>query len=397
MNLRPVTSWQGGRELAEVAGEAKSEAKSEAESAVPLASRGENMSYPRMVIDTKKIEHNARVVSELASQYGTRIVGIAKGTCAHPAVVEAMVAGGVKAIGDSRIENLRRVRESGYGGETVLIRAPGYSRCAEAVKYADTSLNSEITTVMRLGEEATRIGKVHKVVLMIDLGDLREGVLPDKAPQVAREMAHLPGIELVGVGVNWGCFGGVIPTKEKMSLLIRSKKQIEDATGLTMSRVSGGSSTNMKMLLDGDMPDGVTELRIGEAILLGLEAVRREHVPGCYQDAFLLQAEVIEVQSKPSQPFGEIGQDAFGNVPVFQDRGIRRRALLAVGRQDIDPDALSPLTRGVEILGASSDHLVCDIEDAEEPISTGDIITFVMTYGALLKASTSPYVKKQTL
>ena len=355
------------------------------------------MSYPRMVIDTRKIEHNARVITDLAGKYGIRIMGIAKGTCAHPAVVKAMVAGGVESIGDSRIENLRRVRESGYDGETVLIRAPGYSQCSEAVVYADTSLNTEIATVVRLGEEAASIGKVHKVVLMIDLGDLREGVMPDKAPQVAREMARVPGIELVGIGVNWGCFGGVIPTKENMSLLIDTKREIEDFIGLSMSRVSGGASTNMKMLLDGDMPEGVTELRIGEAILLGREAVHRERVPGCFQDAFLLQAEVIEVQTKPSRPFGEIGQDAFGNVPVFQDRGIRRRALLAVGRQDIDPEALTPLIKGVEILGASSDHLVCDIEDAEEPVSLGDVLTFVMTYNALLKASTSSYVTKHAM
>ena len=355
------------------------------------------MSYPCLVIDTGKVEHNARVITELAGKYGVRIVGVAKGTCAHPAVVNAMLAGGVEAIGDSRVDNLRKVRETGYKGETVLIRAPGYSQCAETVIYADTSLNSEVAPVKRLGEEASKLGKIHKVVLMIELGDLREGVMPEKASQVAREMASVPGIELIGIGVNWGCFGGVIPTKDKMNWLLEVRKQIENDTGLILSRVSGGASANVMMLLDGEMPQGVTELRVGEAILLGREVVNRKSIPGCFQDAFLLQAETIEVQSKPSKPFGEIGQDAFGDVPVFEDWGVRRRALLAVGRQDVDSTGLTPLMKGVKILGASSDHLVCDVEDVEEPIAVGDVLTFTMSYSALLRASTSSYVRKQVI
>lgn len=353
------------------------------------------MRYPVITIDKAKLEHNARALSELLSKQGMRLVGVAKGVCAHPVVVEAMVSGGVAAMGDSRIDNLRRIREQGYRGETILLRAPGPSVCAEAVRYADTSLNSETAIVRLLGEAAAKAGIVHNVILMVDVGDLREGVMPEQAAEVAARFDRIPGIRLLGIGTNMACYGGVIPTREKMELLLQVKQEVEERIGRPLERVSGGTSANMKLVLEGQMPRGITELRIGESILLGTEAVERKPIPGCHRDAFLFKAEVIEVKTKPSKPIGEIGQDAFGNVPVFEDKGLRRRAILSVGRQDIDPSSLVPLVKGVEILGASSDHLICDVEEAECPVNVGDVLGFGLSYGTLLKAFTSPFVTKE--
>lgn len=352
------------------------------------------MSYPLLAIDPQKVEHNTRLLAGLLQEQGMRLVGVAKGVSAHLDVVGAMIRGGAAAIGDSRIANLARIREWGYRGETVLLRAPGPSQCAAAVAYADTSLNSEVSTVRLLGEAALSAGRLHNVILMVDLGDLREGVTLERAPEVALAMERVPGIRLVGIGTNLACYGGVIPTVKTMELLLKVKEEVERRLGRRLERVSGGTSANMKMVLERQMPPGITELRIGEAILLGNEAVRREPIPGCFSDAFILKAEVIEVQEKPSQPIGEIGQDAFGNVPNFEDRGIRRRALLAVGRQDVDPQGLIPLEPGIEILGASSDHLICDVEEAASPVEVGAILEFRLTYSALLRASTSSYVAK---
>ena len=172
-----------------------------------------------------------------------------------------------------------------------------------------------------------------------------KGVTAERAPEVAYAMEQVRGICLAGIGTNLACYGGVIPTVKTMELLLEVKEKVERRLGRRLERVSGGTSANLKMVLEQQMPPGITELRIGEGILLGNEAVCREAIPGCYADAFLLKAEVIEVQKKPSKPIGEIGQDAFGNVPYFEDRGIRRRALLALGRQDVDPEGLIPLSR----------------------------------------------------
>ncbi|MGE5580762.1 MAG: alanine/ornithine racemase family PLP-dependent enzyme [Bacillota bacterium] len=352
------------------------------------------ITHPALYIDTEKVRHNTRVISGLLGRQGMRLVGVAKGVMGHVAVAKAMVDGGAAAIGDSRTETLRNLRNLGYEGETVLLRAPSPSRAAEAVQVADVSLNSDPATVRLLGEAAIRLGKRHGVILMVDLGDLREGVLTENAVRIAKEMAQVTGAELIGIGTNLACYGGVIPTREKMEMLLEVRENIEAALGRPLQRVSGGNSANMPMVLRGETPHGVTELRIGESILLGTEAVERSAVPGCHLNAFRVAAEVIEVQEKPSVPFGRVGQNAFGVVLTFEDRGRRRRAILAVGRQDVDPDSLRPVESGVSIIGASSDHLICDVEDSERKIKTGDVLTFIPGYSALLRAATSPFVQK---
>jgi predicted amino acid racemase len=104
---------------------------------------------------------------------------------------------------------------------------------------------------------------------------------------------------------------------------------------------------------------------------------------------------VIECLRKPSQPWGTSAQDAFGGKPLFEDRGVRLRAVLAMGRQDVVPESLVPVDPRVGVLGASSDHLVIDVEDLPQPPRLGQDITFVPGYSATLAAFTSPYVDKR--
>ncbi len=351
------------------------------------------MTYPALFIDSQKIEHNARIVTSMLKGRGIDVVAVPKSTLCHPAVVNAMVKGGAKAIGDSRMENLRRARQDGYSGEAVLLRAPSPARCPEAVEVSDVGLNTEVETVRLLGRAARRRGKDYKVVLMVDLGDLREGVLPERAPSVAKEMASVPGIILHGVGVNLTCYGGVIPTTEKMEELLATKEAIESVLGTRLEVVSGGNSANILMTMEGKSPQGVNQLRIGESIILGTEAVKKTVVPGCHTDAIVIAAEIIEIQRKPSKPIGEIGINAFGAVVTFPDRGVRCRAICAVGRQDLDHDGLTPLYEGIEVIGSSSDHIIVDVEGATG-LEIGSVLSFIPSYGSLLKAATSPFVEK---
>ncbi len=352
------------------------------------------MNLPALLIHKDKILNNTRTVSSLLKERGLSMVGVAKGVLAHPEVVKAMVEGGADGLGDSRIDNLRRLREMGYTGKTVLLRAPAPSQADLAVRYADVSLNSEPATVQALGRAARSSGKVHKVILMVDLGDLREGVLAERALAVAERMVNEEGIILEGIGTNMACYGGVEPTRGKMEELLSVKREIEEGLGLRLPTVSGGNSANLSLVMDGAMPEGITELRIGEGVLLGQEAVQRRPIPGCFRDAFIIRAEVIETSTKPSKPWGNVGQDAFGRIPFFLDLGLRKRAILALGRQDVVPDALAPVDEGITIVGASSDHLICDVQEALRDVSVGDTLDFLPQYGAVLAAATSPFVEK---
>ncbi|HWJ04035.1 MAG TPA: alanine/ornithine racemase family PLP-dependent enzyme, partial [Verrucomicrobiae bacterium] len=297
-------------------------------------------------------------------------------------------------LADSRLENLQRLKSLNLNVPLMLLRMPGLSQVRDTITWADTSLNSQVETITALGIEAKRQGKIHSIVIMVDLGDLREGVLPKDVVNLARQVVSIKGLRLRGLGVNLACYGGVIPSEGNLGQLVGLARDVERETGQRLEVVSGGNSSSLGLLFGGKLPEGITHLRIGEGILLGRETVNRNPLPGAYQDAFILKAEVVEVQVKSSVPKGEIGQDAFGNIPVFTDTGPMMRAIVALGRQDVPSEGIYPLDNRLSIVGASSDHLIIDA--SKRPgIRVGDIVRFGLCYGGLLGAMTSPFINKR--
>lgn len=352
------------------------------------------MTTPRLEIHPERIRANAAAIAKLVHEHGGVLAGVGKVMCAHPDVLRALVAGGADMIADSRIDNLRTARELNLGVPLLLLRIPERSRVAEVVEVADISLNSSLETMRLLSDAAVAAGTVHQVVLMVDLGDLREGVWPDRALDVAQGAAELPGIELIGLGANLACYGGVFPSPANMDLLVRTRDEIAEATGLTLDLISGGNSSALDMLAAGQMPQAVNHFRMGESIILGRNVIDRSPWPGTRQDTVKLVVEVVELESKPSLPVGDRGQNAFGEEGEYVDRGIRRRAIVNLGRQDAVIEGLEPLDPGIIVLGASSDHLILDVEEAQDPVEVGSEIAFWPGYGALLALTTSPYVAK---
>ena len=229
---------------------------------------------------------------------------------------------------------------------------------------------------------------------MVDVGDLREGVLQENVLDIAKQITCLKEIKLVGLGTNMGCFGGILPSSNNLGVLVELGRAIENQLGLKLEIISGGGTSTLMLIGNNEVPDGVNQLRIGEGILLGTDTTNNRKIRWLHQNAFQLQAEVIEVKSKPSIPTGTIGRDAFGNVPEFIDIGVRRRAIVAMGKQDVNIEGIRPVDEHLTILGASSDHLIVDIEDSEQKIKVGDAIAFSLAYSGLLSVSDSKYVRK---
>lgn len=353
------------------------------------------MLSPRIEINLEKIEENTRLILSLCQVNGIEhVVGINKVCCADSKVAQAMLKGGVPALGDSRLENLKKLRQEGVQVPLVHLRLPMLSQVDEVVQYADWSLNSQVNVIKELSREAEKIEKIHKIILMVDLGDLREGVRPERVLGVVEEIKDLPGIQLAGLGTNLTCYGGVIPTEDNLGTLVRLAKEIEEKYALELEIISGGNSSSLHLMLEGKIPEGINHLRLGESILLGRETVGRQPIKGAYLDAFTIYGEVIEIEQKPSIPQGILGQDAFGKIPIFNDIGEHWRAILAIGRQDIVVEGLTPVDKEIKIIGASSDHLIIDITALKDIISLGDEVAFLLDYGALLAAMTSPYVHK---
>ena len=353
------------------------------------------MPSPYLTIDLDKIEHNARTIISLCARHGIEVAGVTKATCGHPEVAKAMLRGGVSTIADSRMEDINRLQAGSVASPKLLLRLPPLSGVDEVVESVDLSLNSELSVLAALSDAARRRGRVHEVILMVDLGDLREGIWPEDLIPFVREARHLRAVRIRGLGTNLACFGGVVPSEANMTRLVELAEAVERECDLGLRWISGINSSGLELLAAGKMPRRINHARIGEAILLGRETVRRRPWPGTFQDAFVLHAEVLEIKRKPSLPIGERGEDAFGQLPVFEDRGDRDRALLNIGREDVKLEGIAPHDARLRILGGSSGYLVLDVTEAEGSIRVGDELSFAPNYGALVAAMTSEYVKKR--
>ena len=349
--------------------------------------------YPQLEFDLALLRSNADAVISRCRGMGIRVCGVIKGVDGLPEAARVLHAAGAAELGTSRLEQVAKCRAAGVPGPWLLIRIPGLTELPDVVALCETSLQSEWPTLLALEEECLRQSKTHRVIVMTDLGDLREGFwdkkeLVDVCERVERDLPH---VQLAGIGVNLTCYGSTKPTPEKMNELVGLARQVEQRIGRKLEIVSGGATSSFTLVHWGTMPAGVNHLRIGEAILLGKDlqvdwGIR--DMDYLRMDALTLRAEVVEVKDKPTYPIGEFAIDAFGRKPVYEDRGIRRRAILALGRADVgELESLIPREPGLTVIGGSSDHCIVDVEDCPRRLQVGDIVEFSLCYSHMLYAT----------
>ena len=352
---------------------------------------------PALIVNHENLRHNMRTVVGWCREAGIDVAGVIKVSTGLASVALDYESCGAKWIASSRLEQLVRAKEAGVKVPLLMIRVPMLSEVEEMVQVCDYSLQSSLETLDAVNEAAKKNGKTHNVILMADLGDLREGFfekeeLVDMADYVENK---LDCVHLAGIGTNLGCVGSVKPTKEKMDMLADWAEAVEAKIGRQLEIVSGGATSSLIPLFDGVMNPKINMLRIGAVAHIGpLEDIRtcygREEADVLSDECFVLEAEVIETNVKPTHPIGELGVDASGKKVTYVDRGRRRRAILAVGRADYgDIDDLVPDLEGAEVTMASGDHTILDIEDCKEPLHVGDAVRLKLKYSAVMRLTTS--------
>lgn len=351
--------------------------------------------YPRLEINIEKLKTNLQVISNLLKKNNISLAMVTKAYCANLDIVNELVKDKnlIDYLADSRIENLKEMRHINI--PKILLRIPMKSEVEDVIRYADISFNSEYETIEKLNEEAKKVNKIHKIVIMVDLGDLREGYFLQKDLfDNIKKIQDLHNISIIGVATNLTCYGAVLPSEENLSKLVNIAEKFERDFNIDIKIISGGNSSSLFLINENKLPSKINNLRIGEAILLGRETAYGKKIDGTFDDVFRLVCEVVENKEKPSVPVGEKGLDAFGNKPVFEDKGIMQRAILGIGRQDISIDSLYPIDKDIKVIGASSDHTIVDVTKSKNKYSIGDKIEFLLDYGGIMTASTSKYVKK---
>jgi uncharacterized pyridoxal phosphate-containing UPF0001 family protein len=350
---------------------------------------------PRLEIRLDQLLHNARSLRMQLAARGITVMGVSKACLGLPEIVRTWAAAGIEAIGEPRIETIEALRAAGITLPMLLIRSPMLTQVQRVVAQASGSCNSEPQVLRALAAAARQQGRRHGVLLMVELGDLREGILPADLEAVAQLTLEQPALKLLGIGTNLGCQHGIAADSRNMAELSALATALERRFGLRLEIVSGGNSSNLPWLAAGHPPGRINHLRLGEALLLGREPLGRSALSGLHTGAFTLVAEIIEAKVKPGQPWGERGQTSFVAVatPAGRPASSRQRALLALGVQDVDPAGLSAAA-GIRVVGASSDHLVVE---ADQPLAVGEELRFGLDYSALLRAMTSPFLERVCL
>ncbi len=350
--------------------------------------------FPRVNIYLGKLKENLDILVKLCHEQGIMAAIVTKVFCADEHIVSVIEGSDADMIADSRTINFEGMNTN---KPRLLLRIGMQSEAERIVSLSDISMQSEASTIQKLNEAAARQSLRHKVILMIDMGDLREGIYNTDTARIM-DTAHLindcSNLELYGVGVNLTCYGGVLPDEFNLGGLVAIKREIEKELGIDIPVVSGGNSSTMGLLLAHSVPEGINHLRLGESFVLGNDTATGKPVPILNTDCFVLEAEIVELQEKPSKPVGKQGPNAFGEYPEYPDRGIMRRAILGIGRQDVSVDGLSTVDPNVEVIGASSDHLIVNLTECGGRYKVGDTIKFIPDYGALLHLFTSKYVDR---
>lgn len=340
-----------------------------------------------MSIDLSKILHNSRHVAKVGLHSDIRILGVTKACLGDPSVARAMVAGGLSHLADSRLSNLLRLRQAGFEGDLTMLRQPMRDEVDEVVRTCDAVLISEDVSANWLSRAATSLGRCLSIILMVETGGGREGVPLERLEDRVRTLLKLRGVRLAGIGTNIACLAGENPGPEHLGILVAAANLIESKIGYKLDVVSGGNSSAWAMLSTGSMPSRVNQLRLGEAILLGRETAAGTSIDQTFDDAFLIEGEVIEVK------------DITGGV--FSRNGGRRRLIVALGCQDVGgryggaTDAVHPHGFKADICKITSDHLVLGVDDFD--LKIGSTLLFRPSYFGLLAAMTSPSVQKRYL
>jgi len=343
---------------------------------------------PRIEVDLDLIGENAQELVRRAAIRGVSVTAVTKALRGLPALGRVYLAAGAVGLGDSRIENIERLRADGIDAPIMLLRSAAPSEVERVVVAADMSCSAEVDVVELLGAAAGRARRVHGVMLMVELGDLREGIMPADLPDAVERCLGLPHIEVCGIGTNLACRNGIVPDDRNMAELSALATSIEARFDITLHVVSGGNSANLEWLTTTTDVGRIDNVRLGESILLGRDPLRDRPIPGLHQDTTAVVAEVIESKYKPRRAWGERAHAPFappattnGDGPVDTDH-CGWHSLLALGHQDTDPLDLHP-PEGLRVIGASSDHLVIA---SEHRLALGSEIAFRPGYSALVRA-----------
>lgn len=354
-----------------------------------------------VTLSKSSLKHNYEFLAELFSKNNIAWAPVLKLLCGNKTYLEYVLNLGNEQAADARLDNIKTIKTLKPSVETMYIKPPAKKHIPTVIKYADVSFNTEFTTIDWLSSEAGKQKKTHQVIIMIELGDLREGIMGDHLMDFYKKIFELPNIEVAGIGANLNCLSGVMPSKDKLIQLSLYQQLIEARFGKKIPYVSGGSSVMVPLLMKGFVPKGINHFRVGETLFFGADLFDDTTIEGMKDDIFLLHSQIIEITDKPSIPYGELESNPSGESFEIDENeygNIQKRGILDIGLLDISKsNFLQPVEKDLEFIGASSDMLVIDLSKTKKNYKVGDMVSFKMSYMGALRVMNSRYIKKELI
>ena len=353
-------------------------------------------------INSQKILDNMSKIDDLMEKNGAKWSLVLKVLGGDKEVITALNKGRklkcLHSVADSRLSNLEAFKTINPEVTTMYIKPPLLKLAARVVKNADISLNSSKKTIQALNREAKKIDKIHRVIIMIELGELREGILRENTIEFYSKIFKLSHIEVIGLGTNLGCMYGIEPTYDKLMQLCLYKELIQAKFKKKLDLISGGSSITLPMMKDRSLPVGVNHYRIGEAVFIGTSPFDNKKFMNLSTDTFTFNAVVIELEKKDSVPDGVIGDAGIGHVvDETEDAGQHYRAILDFGSIDVNANDLTPVDENVKFVGTTSDMTVYNIGKKKGELTVGDTIRFKANYMGVARLMMSNFVTKEVI
>lgn len=353
-----------------------------------------------IALETKKLSNNFNYLDDYFKNHNIDWSIVTKILCGNEGYLTELLNLGIKQYSDSRISNLKMIKNLDQNAQTIYIKPPAKGVIEEVVTYADISMNTDFHTIQMLSDEAVKQSKMHKIIIMIDLGELREGVMRDDFVDFYAKVFEMPNIEVVGLGTNLACLYGILPNNDKLIQLCLYKQLIEIKFNVKIPFISGGSSVTIPLIKQGTLPKDINHFRIGETLFMGTDAYNHVPFENMEIDVFKLYAEIIELYEKPLIPSGEMGSNLEGDVIVFDEENIGKssvRAIIDIGLLDIDMKHLESTDENVKLAGATSDMVVLDLGENLKDFKVGDQMEFTLDYMGIVRIMNSKYIEKRVV
>lgn len=360
----------------------------------------------QLIIHKDKIKSNIQRLSDFFEEHGKSWSLITKVFSGDKSFLKNIlteeVIQKINAVGDSRLTSLKNLKEVNPEMRTIYIKPPAAIYAKDVVKYADISLNSSYRTIKALNEAAKEADVVHQIIIMIELGELREGVQRDDILSFYEKVFSLEHIDVIGIGSNLGCMYGVEPTFDKLLQLSLYRELISLKFNKELKFVSGGTSITLPLIERDVVPKDINHFRVGEAAFFGMSPLENKRFMNLHTDTFEFQANIIELEEKKLVPDGVISDANIGHTIDYDEQDIHQKsfkAILDFGLLDVDQNDLTAIDEEISFVGITSDMLVIDIgtnqtKEGKTRYKVGDKVDFKVNYMAVARLLNSKFIDK---